>query len=231
MIDEKMEEVASLYVLGELKGEQAARFEAELLGSAELQEHVSGLQEEFATLALAAPMVKPPAGLRARLIQQFRAENQPSKVIRVSFLPWAIAAALAVATTFFFRQQNKLQTQVAELQTRAILAQTRVAVLQSQVDTYASASAVVVWDEKNQKGLVRYDRLPAQEGKDYQLWALDPAQKAPVDAGLMPVSHSGFAKVEFRPHIPVGKGTKFAISVEKKGGAPLPAGPVIFVGE
>jgi anti-sigma-K factor RskA len=231
MIDEQMEEMASLYVLGELKAEQAARFEAELLGSAELQEHVSALQEDFACLALAAPMVKPPAGLRAQLIQQFRAENVPTKVIRVSFLPWAIAAALAVASTFLFLQQSKLQKQVAELKSRDLLAQTRVAVLQSQVETYASGSAVVVWDVKNQKGIVRYEKLPQQEGLDYQLWALDPAQKTPVDAGLMPVGNTGSSKVEFHPSARVGKGTKFAVSVEKKGGSKTPAGPVIFVGE
>ncbi|MEO7934316.1 MAG: anti-sigma factor [Chthoniobacterales bacterium] len=231
MIDEQMEEMASLYVLGELKAEQAARFEAELLGSAELQELVSALQEDFATLALAAPMVRPPAGLRARLIQQFRAENQPSKVIRVSFLPWAIAAALAVASTFLFLQETKLKKQVAALQSRDLLTQTRVAVLQSQVDTYASGSAVVIWDQKNQKGFVRYDKLPAHEGQDYQLWALDPAQKEPINAGLMPVVNSGAAKVDFHPDVRVGKGTKFAVSIEPKGGSKKPVGQVIFVGE
>lgn len=231
MIDEQMEEMASLYVLGELKAEPAARFEAELLGSAELQEHITALQEDFATLALAAPMRQPPAGLKARLIEQFRAENHSSKIMRVSFLPWAIAAGLAVAATFFFLQQNKLQKQLVELQSRDILTQTRVAVLQSQVNTYASGSAVVVWDEKNQRGLVRYDKLPAQEGKDYQLWALDPAQKEPINAGLIPVVNSGSAKVDFHPHVRVGKGAKFAVSIEQKGGSRQPAGQIIFVGE
>ena len=231
MIDEEMEEMASLYVLGELQGDQAARFEAELLGSLELQQHVSELQDDFASLALAAPMVRPPAGMRPRLIQQFRSENQPAKVIRVSFLPWAIAAALAVAATFLFNQQVTLRNRIAELESRDLLTQTRVAVLQSQVASYASGSAVVVWDEKSQKGLVRYDKLPVQEGQDYQLWAIDPAKKEPVDAGLIPVINDGAAKVNFKPQVPVGKGTKFAVSVEKKGGAKQPAGPVIFIGE
>ncbi len=231
MIDDEMLEMASLYVLGDLQAEQAARFEAELLGDVELQRVVAELQEDFASLALAAPMVRPPAGLKPRLIAQFRAENNPTKVIRVSFLPWAIAAALAVAATFFFLQQTKLQKQVAELQSRDLLTQTRVAVLQSQVDTYASGSAVVVWDEKNQKGLVRFDKLPMQEGKDYQLWALDPAQKAPIDAGLIPVVNSQAAKFDFHPSMHVGKGSKFAVSIEQKGGSKQPSGQIIFVGE
>ncbi len=231
MIDEQMEEMASLYVLGELKAEQTARFEAELLGSTELQDHVSALQEDFATLALAAPMVRPPAGLRARLIQQFHAENQPSKVIRVSFLPWAIAAALAVASTFLFLQETRLKKQLVELQSRDILTQTRVAVLQSQVDTYTSGSAVVIWDQKNQKGLVRYDKLPVRQGQDYQLWAIDPSRKEPVNAGLIPVVNSSAAKVDFHPDVRVGKGTKFAISLEPRGGSKKAVGPVVFIGE
>ena len=231
MIDEQMEEMASLYVLGDLQGEPAARFEAELLGSTELQEFVSALQEDFALLALAAPMKRPPAGTRAKLIEQFRGENHPKKVIRVSFLPWAIAAALAVAATYSFTQQAAMRKEMAELQGRDILTQTRVAVLQSQVETYASGSAVVVWDQKNQKGLVRYDKLPLREGQDYQLWALDPAQENPVNAGLIPVVNSGAAKVNFHPDVSVGKGTRFAVSIEKKGGSKSPSREVIFVGE
>ena len=231
MIDDEMLEMASLYVLGELTKDQTARFEAELLGSSELQETMAALQEDFASLALAAPVILPPAGLKTQLLQQFRSENQPTNIIRVSFIPWAIAAGLAVAAIFFFLQQNKLEKQVAELQSRDILAQTRVAVLQSQIQTYASGSAVVVWDQKNQKGLVRYDKLPKQEGKDYQLWALDPSQKEPINAGLIPVVNSEAAKVNFHPDIRVGKGTKFAVSIEQKGGSKQPAGQIIFVGE
>ena len=230
MIDETMEEMALAYALGELHSEQAARFEAEMLGDAELQTLVTEFQENFATLALTAPIKTPSAALRAQIIGEFHAANAPSKVIRVSFLPWAIAAALAVAATFLFLQQTKLQKQVAELQNRDLLTQTRVAVLQSQVATYASASAVVVWDEKNQKGLVRY-QLPAPVGHDYQLWAIDPALKNPVDAGLIPVVNSTSAKTAFHPTSRVGKGTKFAVSLEPKGGSKSPAGPVIFLGE
>ena len=230
MIDETMEEMALTYALGELQCEQAARFEAEMLGNSELQILVTEFQENFATLALSAPLKYPPAALRAQIIGEFRAAHAPSKVIQVSFPPWAIAAAFAVAATFLFLQQTKLQKQVAELQSRDLLTQTRVAVLQSQVATYASASAVVVWDEKNQKGLVRY-QLPNPDGHDYQLWAIDPAIKNPVDAGLIPVVNSASAKTSFHPTAHVGKGTKFAVSLEPKGGSKSPAGPVIFLGE
>jgi anti-sigma-K factor RskA len=235
MIDDELMEMASLYVLGELQTEQTARFEAELLGSNELQNLVSELQEDFASLALAAPLRKPPAGIKARLIAQFQAEHTPTKIVRGTFLsravPWALAAGLAVAAAIFFQQRDQLRKQVAELESRNLLTQTRVAVLQSQVDTYASSSAVVVWDEKNQKGYVRFDKLPQNAGKDYQLWAIDPAKKEPIDAGLIPVVNSDAAQVDFRVSVPVGRGTRFAVSVEPKGGSSKASGPIIFIGK
>jgi anti-sigma-K factor RskA len=235
MIDDELLEMASLYVLGELQTEQAARFEAELLGSSELQNLVSELQEDFASLALAAPLRKPPAGIKARLIAQFQAEHAPTKVIRASFLttaiPWALAAGLAVAATFFFMQEQKLQKKVAELQSLDLLTQTRVAVLQSQIEMYAKSTAVVIWDEKTQKGLVRFDKWPQHDSQDYQLWAIDPTKKDPINAGLIPVANTGASQVHFHPDIQVGKGTKFAVSLEPKGGSPNATGTIIFIGE
>jgi len=231
MIDDNMLEMASLYVLGDLQPEQSARFEAEYLGSAELQELVKNLQDDFASLALAAPVIPPPPGVKAVLLEQFRAAHTPEKIVRVSFVPWALAAALAVAATFFFLKQQSLQKQIVDLQSRDILAQTRVAVLQSQVAAFAGGKAIVMWDDQAQKGLVKFEKLPAQPGSDYQLWVLDPNQSAPVDAGLIPVTNESAGRVDFHPKKPVSKGSKFAISIERKGGSQTPSDQIIFVGE
>jgi len=87
MIDDNMLEMASLYVLGDLQPEQSARFEAEYLGSAELQELVKNLQDDFASLALAAPVMPPPPGVKAVLLGQVRAGHTPEKIVRVSVVP------------------------------------------------------------------------------------------------------------------------------------------------
>jgi anti-sigma-K factor RskA len=107
----------------------------------------------------------------------------------------------------------------------------RIAALQAQVDTYAKASAIVVWNAQPQRGLVRLLALPAPEaGHDYQLWIIDPSEKSPVSAGIVPVGKAEAASVEFRPVHPVSAAAGFAVSVEKAGGASVPQGPIILAG-
>ena len=94
------------------------------------------------------------------------------------------------------------------------------------------ALAVVVYDTKDQRGLVKLDKFPkAIAGKDYQLWVI-PTGGQPVSGGLVPVSDDGLARVSFKPAQPIQRGIDaFAISVEPSGGSQLPRGEVVFVGK
>jgi anti-sigma-K factor RskA len=103
LIAEHTEEEAALYVLRLLPAPDAHRFEAAMAADPELAELVGRLQTGAAALAWTAPPRQPPAVLRGRILK--RIKNDPAgagKVVQFprsrTWLPWAIAACLAVTT-------------------------------------------------------------------------------------------------------------------------------------
>jgi len=238
MIDEAKQDLAARYVLGELEGWQSARFRAELDNDIELVQFVSDLQETFAEVALAAKPQAPPRALLGRILEQVRddaaAENAAieTKIVRPNWLPWALAACLAVACTLLVADQSKLRHEVTTLREQDALSRTRIATLSAQTEAYAKVLAVVIWDEEKQRGIVKLDQLaPAAPDRDYQLWMIDPNRKAPVSAGVVPVNDDGLVQAAFKPAQPIRSGVKFAVSIERKGGAPAPEGPIILMGK
>jgi len=231
MIDEAKQAVAIDYVLGELSSTEAAAFERELATNQELRKFTKELRDGFASLALAAGAVRPPPDLFSRILAKTNSPKR-SKIILVSFLPWAIAACLAIGLLILRAENSRIKTEVADLSRRDVLAHLQIASLQAQVNAYSKASAIVVWNAQRQTGLVRFQELPATEpGHDYQLWIIDPSEKAPISAGIVSVDSGNAATVEFRPAHPVTAAAKFAVSIEKAGGSTAPQGQIILVGQ
>lgn len=236
MIDERHEEEASLYVLGLLEPAEARAFETKLRADAELQEYVRELENDAAQLALAAPPVTPPAHLEKKILSQIAGkESAESKIIRpwAFLVPWAIAACLAVFCGVQYTEVSKLRDDVAVLQANADLSKVLISELRSTAEKPEAIRAVVVWNNQQKEGILKLvDQLPAPpEGKDYQLWVLDPEQTQPVSAGIVSVDRNGLTKVSlpFRPANPVKRAEKFAISVEQKGGVPQVQGPIVLM--
>lgn len=126
---------------------------------------------------------------------------------------------------------KKLNDELATLQKRDALAQVLIATLQSSVEAYKQGVAVVVWDSEKAQGVLKLEKMPpVEEGKDYQLWVVDPKKPAPVDAGVVRVNADGFAKVDFKPVSEISEAAKFALSVEKEGGVPKGEGPIVLIG-
>jgi anti-sigma-K factor RskA len=113
------------------------------------------------------------------------------------------------------------------------LAQFKIATLASMAGNSPQALAVAVWNPSTQQGVLRVDKLPAlASDKDYQLWVIDPAYPAPVDGGVFTVDPAtGRAQVSFRPNQRVNHATKFAVSLERKGGVPKAEGPIVLLGD
>ena len=129
------------------------------------------------------------------------------------------------------KQIAALNGEIASLQKRDALAQIRIATLQTTVEGYKQGVAVVVWDSEKHQGVLKLEKMPpVQVGKDYQLWVVDPKQPVPVDAGIVRVDSTGFAKVDFKPVTDVTDASKFALSVEKEGGVPKGEGPIVLIG-
>jgi anti-sigma-K factor RskA len=95
-----------------------------------------------------------------------------------------------------------------------------------------NANAVVVWDEKKQRGVLKVTELPRNAtDRDYQLWLVDPRYKNPVDGGVFHVSNDSALRVPFQPTTPVRNAKGFAISIERKGGVPKAEGPIVLLGK
>ncbi len=125
------------------------------------------------------------------------------------------------------KEEADLQAQLADLRTRDALSQIKIAALASMLKGAPQAMAVVAWDGNAQRGIVKTLNVPAPGAdKDYQLWIIDPGYKQPVSAGVLDPA----AGTNFQPLHPIAKADKFAVSLEKKGGAPEPQGPIVLVG-
>jgi anti-sigma-K factor RskA len=91
------------------------------------------------------------------------------------------------------------------------------------VEKHADSKAMVFWDTKTKAVYVDAEKLPkAPEGMQYQLWAI--ADGKPVDAGMY--TEEKDSKIALA-NIP--KAQAFAITLEKRGGSPVPTMENMYV--
>jgi anti-sigma-K factor RskA len=259
MIDERMEEQAGLFVLGALTPEETRAFETALGRDAELQGLVAALRISRDALAGSLPQVTPPPALKKKILAQIEAQEKvvpmPSRAERSEgwaiWLPWALAACLAVVCAVSLsqqktlRQKNDEQTrQLADLnqmadslrdetqdlkQAVATLRETnrleniRIAMLNSMLADSPKAVAVSLWDNQQQRGVFVVQNLkPLPVDKDYQLWVIDPKYPAPVSAGVFQVDAQGNVRLQFKAGKLIETASKFAVTQEPKGGLSTP---------
>jgi anti-sigma-K factor RskA len=130
------------------------------------------------------------------------------------------------------RTADQLRQELARLTQSNNSVKTQIAMLQATLADYKQGVAVVVWNNDKQEGILKLEKMPpADPGKDYQLWVVDPSKKTPVNAGVITLDQTGFAKVDFKPNFEVQKADKFAISIEEKGGSPENKGPIILLSD
>jgi anti-sigma-K factor RskA len=135
------------------------------------------------------------------------------------------------------RLVTEYSRQVAELSTKlkdeGDLAHFKIATLASMLGNSPAALAVAVWDPAREQGVLEVSKLPALASeKDYQLWVIDAKYPSPVSAGVFAVDPAtGEAHVVFRADRPVRAISKFAVSLERKGGAPKPEGPIVLISQ
>jgi anti-sigma-K factor RskA len=163
MIDERAEELASLYALDLLEGAELAAFEATLTQDAGLRALVRELGEAASALSLAAPATPPPDWLKSRLFvslaEKSRAEDRRvTSFAPLAWIPWAIAACLALTsawlTQLYFTQKSEsiaqheqatlaqleIQSVQNQLEVEHILASRQLADLQEQIKTNSDPS-------------------------------------------------------------------------------------------
>ena len=100
MISEEQQDQAALYALGLLGTAEDAAFESELKVNAELRDLVRELREAAGDLALTTPSLQPPASLKQRIMREITTKQvvpmPPQQRASFGWMPWAIAAGLAV---------------------------------------------------------------------------------------------------------------------------------------
>lgn len=146
MIDERHEELATLYALDLLERGERASFEANLARDPVLQSLVRELSDTSATLAYTAPAAPPPAALRARVLASIATASSsqsaatpdnvvshPSFVIR-HFLPWAIAASLALSAAWLGQLYLSAQAEAQLLRDTTALAEISLKSTQQQLE-------------------------------------------------------------------------------------------------
>jgi len=117
MIDERMEEQASLHVLGALSEAEAHEFKKAMQIDPELREFVARLNIATGALAGAVPRLEPSPQLRAKILAQVAPQQKivslPERKFRVSFwLPWALPTCLAILCAALFSQESQLRKTV-----------------------------------------------------------------------------------------------------------------------
>lgn len=250
MIDERLEEQASLYVLGELPETEVRAFEDTLHEDAELRKLVAELGSVTEAFAGSVTRVEPPPALKEKLLARIERREKivslPTAPAKQSFiwLPWALAACFAVICAVLASRENSLQARVDELnqlaknlesatnnlqQTVIALQETnrmadlRIAMLGSLLSEQPKAIAVSLWDEEKQTGVFVVQNLkPLPKDKDYQLWVIDPQYQTPVDAGVFQVDDKGNVRIQFKAKQIIKTAKTFAVTQEVKGGAPTP---------
>jgi anti-sigma-K factor RskA len=254
MIDELKQELLIQYLLNEVDSSTAEKIRVELETDSELRDFLRQTEDAFASMAYAAPPMEPPAGLSQRILRLERNVTSPAPRSKIVWwIPWALAACLAIACLVLglertrlklrteqvqqellaLQQKNaRIEEELVLLQKKNVLAEISIATLKAQVAAYQTTSAVVVWDKNQRNGVLQLDKLPPPApGKDYQLWVIDPKIAQPVSAGVLAVPNDGLIRTSFHPATPVESAAAFAISLEKAGGAPKPEGQIILVGK
>ena len=231
-MNEQLEEQASLYTLGLLEGEEASAFENRLESDAELRALVDQLDAAAAAVAHSAPARALPPELRDRVLAQVRSGKTVVFPRQSNWIPWTIAACLALTCAYLIAERGGLRKRITRLERRDLLAQIQIASLNSKLENAPDANAVVVWDEKRQRGILKVFKLPRnEENRDYQLWLVDPRYKDPVNGGVFHVANDGTLRVPFQPASPVRGAKGFAISLERKGGVTKAEGPIVLLGK
>jgi anti-sigma-K factor RskA len=117
MIDERMQEQASLHVLGALSPDEAREFKAAMQADAELKELVASLSTATGALAGSVALTEPPPQLRAKILAQVAPPQKivslPENNFRPKFwLPWSLATGFAALSLILFTQDSQLKKQV-----------------------------------------------------------------------------------------------------------------------
>jgi anti-sigma-K factor RskA len=263
------EEDFDLYALGALDEEEKRAIEAHLAVCADCSHKLAAARGRVAMLAFAAPRVEASPLAKDRLMARVRKERIRSD--RTATFPslrgvahatdsgvsrsglfgrwWAavltpVAVALVFATLFLWRENERLDRELASQHQSLASLQKELEELHHTSDLLAARDTVVVSlmpmpgmgkgmgrvTYNAHMGVLIYDGdlAPTAADKSYQLWLM-PMHGAPINAGVF---NPKPGEIEhWMMHLPPGVAPKeFAVTLEPAGGMPHPTGPKVLAG-
>jgi anti-sigma-K factor RskA len=254
---DEIRDLAAMYALGGLDGEDRVRFEALL--RAEDADASIALREFETTLVAAAAesSVAPPSSAKAALMERVGSSARASATSAV-VQPWrarrvlgpalwaaALAAGLAAVavglsvSASYDKRLDALSREAAVLrgelerqrQLIALVGDPSTAVVAlSGLAPAPEARARMLWKPPAGGLLVAAGLPPPPRGKIYQLWAIV-GKNPPVSAGVFGVDDKGSGTLRVPPLSGVGKVDVFAVTLEPAGGLPAPSGQMYLAGK
>ncbi|PLS85865.1 MAG: anti-sigma factor [Actinobacteria bacterium] len=240
---ERFEELAAVYALGALTGEERLWFEAYLAEHPELNAEVEELGSVANLLALAPPEQEPPPGLRRSVLERVgaprevvsgmadrrsRRAERMGRLLRPGALAAAAAAFVAVIGLLVWNltlqdQNGELRAQNGDLQGE--IAERRAVEMEGS-GLASNAGGEVLLMEEDRAVLVASQLPPAPEGKVYETWIIRDGMPEP--AGLFePRNGEAASTVEGS----VEDAEVIAVTLEPEGGSPMPTSEPILVAE
>jgi anti-sigma-K factor RskA len=111
------------------------------------------------------------------------------------------------------------------------LANARIAVVRPTADGPAQAIGAAVWLAPDQRGVMVLEGMqavPNPATQDYQLWLFDPNAPAPISAGVFSIDAKGSIRHPIVVGVNVQAISRFAVTIEPKGGRPSPTGKIVL---
>lgn len=139
-----------------------------------------------------------------------------------AWLPWGLAACMAIATAVAFLRPASEQAPIAPIVSIADATDV-VEVAWSPWDSpqVTGVEGDVRWSESLQRGVMRFRGLPVNDpaSSQYQLWIIDArGMSQRVSGAVFNAPASGQIEVPVEPLIPVRDVAAFAVTVEEPGG-------------
>jgi anti-sigma-K factor RskA len=229
-----LHELAAPYALDALDADERKRFERHLAECESCSAQLADLQEAAGALAFVAEGPEPPPGLRDRILDSARAESR-GRVVTFPQRRWVLpavatvaAAAALVAVGLGIWASSLSRSLDRERSAKAGYA--RALELLSggaQVKALTDAEGgLLVTPGGDEAALVVCGLTPAPSDKTYEAWVIK--GKTPRPAGLFR-GGSGCPPVLLDRKVPTG--AIVAVTLERKGGAQKPTGPILVHSE
>jgi len=222
------DKLAAEYVLGTLRGQARARFQALMRYDADLRRLVAEWDARLTPLAYAAPGIAPPARAWNATVRRIAgAAREESR--RGSLAFWR---GLAVTSTAFVLV-------LATFIGMAPQPEPPMAVVAVMSDDQGQPAMVVSWPqmkamrEPHLRIKVVQEHPTMAPDKAWELWMLPGGKAAPVSLGLITTDVDQLMKLKPALAHKMEGAWGVAMSVEPKGGSPTgaPTGPVVFKGQ